>query len=75
MRLQPGRSGTARCSLWIFHTVERIGRVTENPFEGSVNDIPITTISRGIEIDLRQVIGGDPESISPLVEVRHHTQT
>lgn len=61
--------------MWIFHTMERIGRVTENPFEGSVNDIPITTISRGIEIDLRQMIDDDPASIPPPVEVRHDTQT
>lgn len=61
--------------MWIFHTMERIGRVTENPFEGSVNDVPITTISRGIEIDLRQMIDDDPASIPPPIEARHHTQT
>ncbi|MDC3379482.1 hypothetical protein OAX78_04290 [Planctomycetota bacterium] len=46
------------CALisWIFHTMERIGRVGENPFEGSANDVPISTISRGIEIDLRQLL-------------------
>lgn len=44
------------CALvaWVFHTMERIGRVGENPFEGTANDVPISTISRGIEIDLRQ---------------------
>ncbi len=42
---------------WIFHTMERIGRVGENPFEGTPNDVPISTIARGIEIDLRQVLG------------------
>ena len=61
--------------MWIFHTMERIGRVTENPFEGSINDVPITTISRGIEIDLRQMIDDDPASIPPPIEARHHTQT
>ncbi len=61
--------------MWIFHTMERIGRVTENPFEGSINDVPITTISRGIEIDLRQMIDDDPESIPAPTMVRHHTQT
>lgn len=54
--------------MWVFHTTERIGRVTENPFEGSANDVPITTISRAIEIDLRQMIGEDPDSIPPPVE-------
>ena len=61
--------------MWIFHTMERIGRVTENPFEGTVNDVPITTISRGIEIDLRQMIDDDPASIPPPIEARHNTQT
>lgn len=36
--------------------MERIGRVGENPFEGSANDVPISSISRGIEIDLRQML-------------------
>jgi putative membrane protein len=37
--------------------MEKIGRTGENPFEGSANDVPISTISRGIEIDLRQNLG------------------
>jgi putative membrane protein len=48
---------------WIFHTMERIGEVSENPFEGIANDVPITTMSRGIEIDMRQMIDDDPELI------------
>lgn len=48
---------------WVFHTMERIGRVGENPFEGSANDVPISTISRGIEIDLRQLLDEDHASI------------
>ncbi len=42
---------------WMFHTMERIGRTGENPFEGTANDVPISTIARGIEIDLRQNLG------------------
>ncbi|MEP5339837.1 MAG: bestrophin family ion channel [Algibacter sp.] len=41
---------------WVFHTMELIGENTENPFEGGPNDIPITDMSRGIEIDIRQLI-------------------
>lgn len=41
---------------WIFFTMERIGDVSENPFEGIANDVPITTMSRGIEIDIREMI-------------------
>jgi len=48
---------------WIFHTMERIGRTGENPFEGTANDVPISTISRGIEIDLRQNLGEDGNTI------------
>lgn len=39
---------------WVFHTMERIGESSENPFEGGPNDVPITAISRSIEIELRQ---------------------
>ena len=41
---------------WVFHTMEMIGENTENPFEGGPNDVPITDLSRGIEIDIRQLI-------------------
>lgn len=40
---------------WVFYTMERIGRMGENPFEGTANDVPISTIARGIEIDLLQL--------------------
>lgn len=42
---------------WVFLVLEQVGESTENPFEGSANDIPITQISRNIEIDLREMIG------------------
>lgn len=61
--------------MWVFHTMERIGRVSENPFEGSPNDVPITTICRGIEIDLREMIGEDPATIPPPIEAKYDTQT
>ncbi|GAA3649102.1 bestrophin family protein [Flavivirga jejuensis] len=41
---------------WVFYTMEAIGENTENPFEGGPNDVPITDLSRGIEIDIRQLI-------------------
>ncbi len=44
---------------WVFHTMEAIGENTENPFEGGPNDVPITDMSRGIEIDIRQLINDD----------------
>ena len=48
---------------WIFMLMERVGDVSENPFEGMSNDVPITTISRGIEIDIREMIGDNKSEI------------
>jgi len=48
---------------WVFHTMERIGRTGENPFEGTANDVPISTIARSIEIDLRQNLGESKDKI------------
>jgi putative membrane protein len=59
---------------WIFHTMEKIGRTGENPFEGSANDVPISTIARGIEIDLRQNLGELKSEIPPQFEVKYDTQ-
>ncbi|MGG5210610.1 bestrophin family protein [Chryseobacterium sp. MIQD13] len=42
---------------WVFLVLEQIGESTENPFEGSANDVPITQISRNIEIDLKEMFG------------------
>jgi putative membrane protein len=59
---------------WIFHTMERIGRTGENPFEGTSNDVPISTIARGIEIDLRQNLGEDKANIPPPFEAKYNIQ-
>lgn len=59
---------------WVFYTMERIGRVGENPFEGTPNDVPISTISRGIEIDLRQMLDEDLETIPKQFPEEHHVQ-
>ena len=42
---------------WVFLTTDQIGDWSENPFEGLANDVPITTMVRGIERDMRQLIG------------------
>lgn len=59
---------------WVFHTMERIGRTGENPFEGSANDVPISTIARGIEIDLRQNLGESNDDIPKQFPVIYDTQ-
>jgi len=48
---------------WIFNTMQRIGTAGENPFEGSANDVPITTMSRGIEIDMREMMDEEENEI------------
>ena len=59
---------------WMFHTMERIGRVGENPFEGSPNDVPISTIARGIEIDMRQQLNEDEKLIPGQFPEKYHVQ-
>jgi putative membrane protein len=44
---------------WIFFLMEKIGDYSENPFEGTYNDVPITGISIGIEIDMREMINDE----------------
>jgi putative membrane protein len=55
-------------SGWIYTTMEKIGESSENPFEGSANDVPITAMSRNIEIDLREIFGmaDIPPAIKPV---------
>lgn len=52
--------------IWMFYLMEKIGDYSENPFEGTFNDIPITSISRTIEIDLLEML--DEKSIPPVIE-------
>lgn len=59
---------------WMFHTMERIGRTGENPFEGTSNDVPISTIARGIEIDLRQNLGEDKDEIPAQFPANYNVQ-
>ncbi|KAA5536563.1 multidrug transporter [Taibaiella lutea] len=51
---------------WVFLAMERIGESTENPFEGGANDVPITSMSRTIEIDLREML--DETQLPPAIE-------
>lgn len=41
---------------WVFHTMEIVGDTSENPFENAINDVPMTSICRTIEIDLREML-------------------
>jgi putative membrane protein len=52
---------------FLFFYVEWIAYILQNPFENGPNDIPMTSLSRTIEINLLQLIGADkiPEKILP----------
>lgn len=52
---------------WCFHTLDSVGEASVNPFEGSPNDVPITQISRTIEIDMRDMLDETdlPPAITP----------
>jgi putative membrane protein len=49
----------------VFVTLEKVGEHSSNPFEGNVNDVPITSIARQIEIEMRLMLGEKTE-LQPL---------
>lgn len=52
---------------YIFWLMESVGDYAENPFEGLAFDIPMTSLVRTIEIDLREMLGETdlPPAIGP----------
>jgi len=52
---------------WIFTTMESVGDNSTDPFEGRLNDVPMTALCRTIEIDLRDMLNEEnlPEPIQP----------
>ena len=42
---------------WVYTSLDQVGESTENPFEGSANDVPISQMSRTVEIDIREMLG------------------
>lgn len=59
---------------WAFHIMERMARVGENPFEGTANDVPISGIARGIEINLREMLEEKPEDIPAQFPIEKNVQ-
>jgi ion channel-forming bestrophin family protein len=51
---------------FIFLALDKIGRDMEDPFDNTIYDVPLTSISRNIEINLRQILG---EETLPAAEV------
>ncbi|MES2780158.1 MAG: bestrophin family ion channel [Bacteroidota bacterium] len=52
---------------WVYTSLEQVGESTENPYEGSANDVPISQMSRMVEIDIREMLGETdlPEALQP----------
>lgn len=42
---------------WVYVVMEIVGDYSENPFQGMANDIPMLSLCRVIEIDLREMLG------------------
>ena len=42
---------------WVYIMMELVGDYSENPFEGLGNDIPMLSLCRVIEIDLKEMLG------------------
>lgn len=56
---------------WVFYMMEKVSDSSEDPFEGGVNDVPVSAICRNIEIDLKQVLGEEdiPARLEPVDDV------
>ncbi len=52
---------------WVFLMMELVGDYSENPFEGLGNDIPMLSLCRTIEIDLKEMVKDQeiPANIEP----------
>ena len=57
---------------WVFVSMERVGEATANPFEGGANDVPISSMSRTIEIDLKDMF--DEENLPAPLPALHNIQ-
>lgn len=53
---------------WVYFMMESIGDITENPFQGLPNDIPMMSLCRVIEIDLREML--DETDLPPKIEAK-----
>ncbi len=54
---------------WIYVMMEVVGDYSENPFQGMANDIPMLSLCRVIEIDLREMLG--EKDLPPAVEAKN----
>jgi len=50
---------------WVYIMMEIVGDFSENPFQGMPNDIPMLSLCRTIEVDLREMLN-EKELPSPI---------
>ena len=55
------------CVSWVFHTMGRLGRAGENPFEGTIHDVPISGIARTLEIEISHLLNEKGPEPFPVV--------
>ncbi|MCB0668580.1 MAG: hypothetical protein KDC80_22300 [Saprospiraceae bacterium] len=54
---------------WIYVVMEIVGDYSENPFQGMANDIPMLSLCRVIEIDLREMLG--ETNLPPAIQAKN----
>lgn len=52
---------------WVYTSLDQVGESTANPFEGSPNDVPVSQMSRNVEIDIREMLAETdlPQPLEP----------
>ena len=53
---------------WVYVMMEVVGDYSKNPFQGMANDIPMLSLCRVIEIDLREMLG--ETDLPPSIEAK-----
>ncbi|MEM6767185.1 MAG: bestrophin family ion channel [Bacteroidota bacterium] len=53
---------------WVYLVMELVGDYSENPFQGLGNDIPMLSLCRTIEIDLREMLG--EKELPPAIQAK-----
>ncbi len=54
---------------FMFLALDKIGRDLDEPFSNTIYDVPLTSITKNIEINLREILG---EKELPMPEVPVH---
>jgi putative membrane protein len=55
---------------WVYVMMELVGDYSENPFQGMSNDIPMLSLCRTIEIDLKQIL--KEENLPPAIKSKNN---